>query len=424
MKAIYRILVMLMCIVLVSCSDEDLKTDGGDMPLSGTEYKSIKFKILQPLTELPSSRSIKDASKIHDYTIWVFNNDKFIEVVTPSTKYIDTKGEEKYRIEYDMTDGGIMKIALNIDFSAVRLLMLANVNAPAPAAGTSLTEALETLQNTKLFYDLAFQGLDTTPEAFMPMFGGSTPSVFNVKIAVDGVIQLQRCLAKVSVLAFGALDHFKLERMFVFNVNKEGFIAPSATVTNRPTLDPMTYIQGVVDPATNSGYVYLPEITGISEQTDLMKRTCVIIRGQYSFKGEAPKTKYFRLEFIERQSESGTVEYREINTLRRNHNYIFDIDYLIKGVGFDSALEAINHVAANRINKSGQIKIINIEDEGIMDITTDNYIYLGVTSSHITTVLNTDKTYYAANFRVITNNDEGWTIDALPSNIEIGRAHV
>ena len=59
-----------------------------------------------------------------------------------------------------------------------------------------------------------------------------------------------------------------------------------------------------------------------------------------------------------------------------------------------------------------------IDDVDVMDITTDNYIYLGVTAGNLT-AKQIGSGYYAVRIRVVTNNPDGWTIETLPEGVSV-----
>ena len=54
-----------------------------------------------------------------------------------------------------------------------------------------------------------------------------------------------------------------------------------------------------------------------------------------------------------------------------------------------------------------------------MDITTNNYIYLGVTSANLTAKKSQYSQQYAVRLSVITNNPNGWFLENLPSDVTL-----
>ena len=86
------------------------------------------------------------------------------------------------------------------------------------------------------------------------------------------------------------------------------------------------------------------------------------------------------------------------------------------GAGHGDLDTAVSADADNRISET-EIEMIVIDDKDIMDITTDNYIYLGVTAGKITA--SEIGNYYTARIRVVTNNQNGWQIETLPEGVSV-----
>ena len=89
----------------------------------------------------------------------------------------------------------------------------------------------------------------------------------------------------------------------------------------------------------------------------------------------------------------------------------------------ESTLEAILTEAQSKDadNKIGanEIQTILIDNKDIMDITTNNFIYLGVTSANLTAKKSQYSQQYAVRLSVVTNNPNGWFLENLPSDVTL-----
>lgn len=384
----------LLAAILSGCTDKGIVPSKIDA--ESEDKINAYFYLLTPLPDLPSTRAINDDSEFHNYTIWVFENNFFQEAINND------------KINYDGHNGGVIEIPLNKEWTKVRLMMIANVNVNPPSPETPWNDAEVMLQNAIFTY--------TGNENYMPMYGTSGNAAFAVKQGINGTIQLKRCMARVVINAKeAATDNFTLETVNIYNVNTKGTVAQVYPIKNQETYGDS--IKGYVDQVNNIGIVYIPERVGLNDGDDGKTRTSVVIKGLYKSKEGVPiATKYYRLEFIKRViSNGGVVIYKAIDTIKRNYSYNFNIDYLLDCSGVSSLNEALINPATNK--KGDNIKVNTIEDDGIMDITTDNYTYLGVTSGRIDAILNTDGTYYAAQISVMTNDPNGWAMDALPKGV-------
>ena len=392
-------LLLLFATLVASCQDSD-ETLQGIMPAEETKYAQVAFNVSVPLCSLPSSRVIaNDDTEINNYVIWVFNNNQFVEAIAPGATYT-VDGKTYPRISYDKTNGGKMYLMLSEELTSVQLAMVANITVSAPALETPMEEAKKALGT--------FTAADVT---YMPMYGVNNKT-FAVEHGADGgTITLIRAMAKVEVRAEEADDHFALSKMYVYRVNSTGTIAAQSTITNGSIIERM---EGTVDATNNLGYVYLPEIADVNGEAG---KTFVIMEGTYTNKDGDESPKFYRLDFIKRTQTPGAgVEYDNLENIERNHRYIFEIDYLTETAGHGKLEDALDAEADNKIIEGIQTMVI--DDVDVMDITTDNYIYLGVTA-HNLTATKIGSGYYAVRIRVVTNNPDGWTIETLPANVSV-----
>lgn len=392
-------LFLLFATLVASCQDSDEMLQE-IVQAEETKYAQVAFNVTVPLSSLPSSRAIANDAAINDYVIWVFNEEKFVEAIYPTNP----------RLSYDMSNGGTMTITLSEDLTKAKLVMIANISGIiTPTEGTPLADARNSLGN--------FTNSNTME--YMPMYGEMEQS-FNVKTGGNGgTITLIRAMAMVEVDTSQATDHFELTEMYVCRVNETGTIVKQAFIKNNDSM--IGSIQGTLN--GTKAYVYLPEIAGVNGNS----KTFVIVKGKYGYDANNRTDKWYRLDFIKRKSTQGSgVSYELIENIERNHKYIFEIKYLSNGAGHavgESTSEAIlteaQSVDADNKIGANEIQTILIDNKDIMDITTNNYIYLGVTSAYLTAKKSQYSQQYAVRLSVVTNNPDGWFLENLPSDVTL-----
>lgn len=218
MNRIYFISVFFLLFLLWGCSadDEPLMPDRN----SGVDGRvEVEAGVLAPLSSLPSSRaiSVDNDEKIDNYVIWVFDNGVFKEAIRDTDTCKDKDGTNRKVVR--ITDSGTMYILLKEEYTDVRLMMIANVNVPAPAVGTTLTAAESMLSAATFSYDGKAGSLD-----YMPFYGINDKS-FAVALGADGgTIQLIRAMARVDVIASDTDNHFELEEISVYQANTQGTV--------------------------------------------------------------------------------------------------------------------------------------------------------------------------------------------------------
>lgn len=367
------IISILLLMTFISCNDSEVMEQGTS---TIEERVPVTLNTAIPLADLPSSRVITDDSAINNYAIWVFSNNQLYEAIYPGDLY---KGENKV----ELSANGKLKLLLPIGLSNVTLAMVANVNNISELQPSLNAETLDLNNYTD----------------YMPMFGTTDiTSPFDIPSEADGqVIVLRRALAKVEVRAKEAKDHFILQEVSVYRYQVEN---------GEVTID-QTFKEDILNETDNNGYIYLPAINPLTEGNT---KTCVIFKGRY--KGEE---KYCKMDFIQRIESSDRITYLELDALEKNHQYIFDVQYLTDGTVYQSPEDALKNDASNYVTDEST-ELITIDNEHIMDITTNNYIYLGVTAGEIETTVG--GSYYVANVSIVTNG-EGWEFETLPTGVEV-----
>lgn len=384
-RLVTHIIGILLLIVFISCNDSEMVEHG--IPTIEKRLP-VTFSTIIPLPELPSSRGITNDSAIDSYAIWVFSNGKFTEAIYQGDVQ---NGEQKVDLQ-----GSNLRVLLPDGMQNVTLAMVANVvniKGQEPTIGTTLENANATFMSTDADY--------------MPMYG-TTAQRFNVSYgATGGEIVLLRAMAKVEVKASGASDHFELQEMRVYQTNPSGQVKEVSTITNGEMTE---YITGNVDETNNSASVYLPELK--IEKENEKTKTFVLVKGMLNNLGE----RWFKLDFIGQEESSDEIKYYYLDKLLRNHRYVFDIQYLTDGVSYESPEAAIAADASNKV-EVGSTQLIVIQDGYIMDITTNNYIYLGVTAGNISTTEGVS--YHVANVSIVTNSNKGWKFESLPEGVSV-----
>lgn len=422
MKTYFKIICCLILCLLTGCEEEGL---GLDENVNATTPVQLALQVDIPLMDLPKSRSFTTFSSvndkvINDYVLWIFDDDKFVEAIHPDDTYPDENGQKQKKVIYDGSNGGQMLLTLKKAYTSMRIMMVANyplINSPL----TQTTwESAEKLLEFYLFHiDNDIETSDNPKNVHItnkvPMYGTSGPTPINVTIALDGTIQLRRAMAKIVIDTSDAADHFTLEEAYIYHIGTTGHLFP----VSQDKFSPIDLKKrATCDIRNHRAFVYLPEIKDITADKDKKNGTVIIFGGKIYDKAKGQIVKeYFRLEFIkrERNQEDQTFTYEYVKDLERNHCYFFDIDYLLPEAGRKSIDEALRADAANKIGD--ETNLIVCKDANIMDITTDNYTFLGVTSSFIETTLNGDGTYYTAHLSIATNHEDGWRMEDLPEGV-------
>ena len=359
----------------ISCNDSEVMEQGTS---TIEERVPVTLNTAIPLADLPSSRVITDDSAINNYAIWVFSNNQLYEAIYPGDLY---KGENKV----ELSANGKLKLLLPIGLSNVTLAMVANVNNISELQPSLNAETLDLNNYTD----------------YMPMFGTTDiTSPFDIPSEADGqVIVLRRALAKVEVRAKEAMDHFDLSEVAVYRYQIED--------GKFKILE--TFSDNELNESGNSGYIYLPPIAPLTEGNT---KTCVVFKGKYK---NEEFDRYCKMDFIQRIESGNVITYKELEAIENNHQYIFDIQYLTDSPVYQNVEDALKNKASNFVTEEST-ELITIDNEHIMDITTNNYIYLGVTAGEIETT--EGGSYHVANVSIVTNG-EYWEFETLPTGVEV-----
>lgn len=390
----YILLLLFLSAFLAGCSVEDSEMDTSLAP--GEKKTQVVLTLSIPAVSIPqSTRAVteEDESTINELAIWVFDkNDEYLYQVSSKE---DEEGIKKVVIR-----GNKIYATLRESETPVKLAMIANASVSEPRVGQNRTSALASLTF----------GYSPGENKYIPMYGESqTPFIVKEGVTPDG-ISLKRALARVEVNASNALPNFRLESATVVNINTQGTIVQSNTITNSATRT--SYETNAIH---NKWVFYIPEAANVDSK-DSKVRTSIILKGEYKNNG----TKYYRLDFIKRtQNGTDKIDYEYISTIKRNYRYVFHIENMVEGAGHASKADALSGEADNKVVIKSTI--ILIDDENIRDITTDSQYYLGITSDNLIASVKQGSTgdYYTVGMSVVTNNPDGWFIEDLPYGVEV-----
>ena len=445
MKKIFHLLWLLLLAGLFGACSSDTLSDDAPSVSGGEERVQVQLNVLLPMPTLPPSPhsrnltddtaiGVKSGTALANYVLLVFKDDKLLEIVHPGDTYQDEKTQTlQPKIVYDGKNGGVMKLALHPQLTGIRLMMTANIDVEDVLSQfqpevTTWADAVAKFQKKSFTYT----GFEAE-QIYMPLFGHTGDETFDVKQGMAGIIQLQRCMARIVIDCGDASDHFTLETVFAYNINQTGYLAPSDQITTLPNHDrvegslpgdnPLRYIKGTVDTRTNTAVIYVPEITQIFKEgvENYVTNTSIILRGTYTYPPanahdvQRKEERFYRLEFLARDYSTGTPTYEYLQELHRNTSYVFKIDYLVDKLSHfaTSKEEILKQMAANAMI-SGELQTFSFTDQGIMDITTDNMTYLGVTDSNLHASMSADEQYYIVNVKVISNHPQGFAMQTLP----------
>lgn len=396
---LYILSSLLLLSLFTGCSaDSELVNIPADTSPKKTQ---VVLTLSVPAASLPiATRSgiITDDKEIRNITLWAFDaQDKFLYQI--DERSTTEEGKSKIAIKNNK-----VYVLLPETTSNVRLALIANTTTiTSPTVGTSKTIAQQSIPT-----------YERKTLSSIPMYGESKPFIVK-EGATPGTISLTRAMAKIEVDATNAWPLFELYSAEIVNVNSQGTVVSSSVINNlgdKETLEKELNSTEVVN--NNKFEAYIPEATAVNS-TDVKVRTFILLYGKNK-KGEC---RYYRLDFIKRtQDAGGSVQYTSIENIERNHKYLFHIEHIVPTAGSATREEAIKKNLADNgiIETSVEVEII---DENIMDITTDNQYYLGVTSSQLKARLNNDGTYYITNMSVVANYENGWVIDDLPYGVEV-----
>lgn len=386
MKHIHHILYCLLIIAGLSSCITDIAydnscPDGGE---SDADKAQVMLSLSVPNSQFPSAtRSISDDSNINSLYVLVFEGEKETDtkdykltaIIDIKDKYLNAKDSQFY-------------VAIKETPKAVCLSLVANTEIASSFLGTTKGEILKSL---------TFEDASSLSE--MPMYGEAAPFPNGLSRDVhynDASVSLIRALAQIEVQNNSTQSEkdFELLDIEILNTNAKGYVAAGQDVVEQGTDEKsIKIIAG--GQKTLSAYV--------AETKNSPLKISVLIHANY--KGQPC---YYRLDMIKNKEND------EITKLVRNYRYIFSLQNVnYAGVTREAALKG----DPDNAEFDTRVMTLTAEESDILDITTDDYYFLGVNTSTLQLEINADS--YFAKLKILTNNNlEGWEIIDAPDYVK------
>lgn len=387
MKHIHHILYCLLIIAGLSSCITDMAydnpcPDGGE---SDADKAQVMLSLSVPNPQFPSAtRSISDDSNINSLYVLVFEGEKgtdkkdygLTDIIDIKDKYLKAKDSQFY-------------VAIKETPKAVCLSLVANAEIATSFLGTTKEEILKSL---------TFEDASSLSE--MPMYGEAAPFPDGLSREVhyhDASVSLIRALAQIEVQNNSTQSEkdFELLDIEILNTNAKGYVAAGQDVVEQGTDEKsIKIIAG--GQKTLSAYV-------AETKNNSPLKISVLIHANY--KGQPC---YYRLDMIKNKEND------EITKLVRNYRYIFSLQNVnYAGVTREAALKG----DPDNAEFDTRVMTLTAEESDILDITTDDYYFLGVNTSTLQLEINADS--YFAKLKILTNNNlEGWEIIDAPDYVK------
>lgn len=387
MKHIHHILYCLLIIAGLSSCITDMAYDNPcpDGEESDADKAQVMLSLSVPNPQFPSAtRSISDDSNINSLYVLVFEGEKgtdkkdygLTDIIDIKDKYLKAKDSQFY-------------VAIKETPKAVCLSLVANAEIATSFLGTTKEEILKSL---------TFEDASSLSE--MPMYGEAAPFPDGLSREVhyhDASVSLIRALAQIEVQNNSTQleKDFELLDIEILNTNAKGYVAAGQDVVEQGTDEKsIKIIAG--GQKTLSAYV-------AETKNNSPLKISVLIHANY--KGQPC---YYRLDMIKNKEND------EITKLVRNYRYIFSLQNVnYAGVTREAALKG----DPDNAEFDTRVMTLTAEESDILDITTDDYYFLGVNTSTLQLEINADS--YFAKLKILTNNNlEGWEIIDAPDYVK------
>lgn len=388
MKHIHHILYCLLIIAGLSSCITDIAydnscPDGGE---SDADKAQVMLSLSVPNSQFPSAtRSISDDSNINSLYVLVFEGEKGTDtkdykltaIIDIKDKYLNAKDSQFY-------------VAIKETPKAVCLSLVANTEIASSFLGTTKGEILKSL---------TFEDASSLSE--MPMYGEAEPFPNGLSRDVhynDASVSLIRALAQIEVQnnSTQSEDDFKLLDIEILNTNVKGYVAAGQNVVEQETDEKSIKIEANGQ-KTLSAYV-------AETKNNSPHKISVLIHAKYK-----DRFCYYRLDMIINNEND------EITKLVRNYRYLFSL----QNVNYpgDNTREAALEGDPDNAEFDTRVMTLTAEESDILDITTDDYYFLGVNTSTLQLEINADS--YFAKLKILTNNNlEGWEIIDAPDYVK------
>lgn len=398
MKHIHHILYCLLFIAGLSSCITDTDYDNycpGDGK-TDADKAQVMLSLSIPNSQFPSAtRSISDDSKINSLYVLVFEGEK----EDYDTNLKNYKLTDAIDITGKYTAKKRFYVAIKESKKAVCLSLVANVEAGKISTIKNSLDATPLTREATL-KSLTFENASNL--SYMPMYGEADVFMDGLsrEVGNDVTVNMVRALAKIEVQnqSTQLTKDFELLDIEVLNTNAKGYIAAGQGDMEQERVQSVAAAPVTIEGIPTAS-VYVAETTNNNPS-----KISVLLHA--NFKGEAC---YYRLDMI----KDDETENAEIPELIRNYKYIFSLQN-VQSVGYTSRDEAINGSPSNGVIKA-RMMLLSAEESDILDITTDDYYFLGVNSSTLQLDSYTDASEgFFTKLKILTNNEAGWKIVDYP----------
>lgn len=411
------------CLMLLfsACSSEDEISP--EPPIDSAD-KNVILEVKIPGAKTPTTygMSAVNEDKIKEMTVLAYQDMGTFEVLSRKMEVpasgITNDGNGNVVIKLTLTKGRYN-----------RFVLIANAN--AQIASINRGDDLSKLEELE-FQHATGRWNVSTPD-HIPMSGEIVAGTSNGFVVEDGRskvykdIKLIRMLAKVDIHN-KANDIFTLQKVMLYNMNRNGLIVADENYTATPLVKPNlpTSLQKIVSPVTYdfaslsvsnemNGEIYLFESDAAVED-QIVTSPRIIVEGIY----EGEKT-YYPIDFTySKYMGAGSSAYRgTLMPIIRNYHYIFMIER-VYGPGFGTAEEALNFPGS--FTNGIAYKILEYDRE-FTDIYYNSSEILAVNTTDVELVLGAklyDDGYLENTFNVYTTEDsfsiDCYNLDGTPAD--------
>ena len=398
---------MILVVTAIGCSDQaPLEVESESGSSDEATYISVSFGVDTPAFGLPmvtrsTSAGWDENERTYEtYTAWVFEQDASSGEYTYRYCVRDDEqidGEDAISLRpIDGVDNQWTILALLQETSKdTKVVLTANLRESMkghfPEVGDTYVDAMK----SKLSATIAVG----STSASVPYIGECTFSSGIQYGAKKSSIDFECMVSKISLDASEANSEaskfFQINRVKLYNFNQVVRGDGNASTASSDI--------------KNSGWINVNNntFTCYVAPTDNASNSFIIIDANYD-----GSQYFYKLKFVK------TSEKISMKALTRNVVYSFSLNY-VTDTGFTTLKDARNAtLASNEVSDGTTVNAFVIDQEDIMDVTTDDSVFLGLTSGSLNIYRDDcNDDYYFTHFSVISNN--GWNtisseLNALP----------
>ncbi len=385
-----RIWLLGLLFITFGCSNQGpIEVEKVNDSFAEKNYIAVSFGIDTPAFGLPIvTRGEYDASSwseteraITSYTAWVFEYDEassaytFAYSLRDDTLIANLEAIKLRPVEGVVNQWTILAL-MRETTKATKVVLTANLRDQLPALPVLGDDYASVIHNTFIYTVNTGTMLTSIPLIGVTEFADGI--AYGVK---QTGIRFERMVSKVTIDAHEA-ENFQISAIKIIAVNQ---IARGDDNISKAEADS--------GPEQISSSAWIPVTDNMFETyiapTSSATTSCILLKAMYK-----NVMYYYKLSFIK------ISEKTPVSQLNRNTVYSFLMTY-VNATGFNSEQEAIEaDIASNQM--TGQLKTFVVEQKDIMDVTTDNYFFLGLTQGSLAMSENTN--YFYTRFSVIAND--------------------